>query len=57
MADLADVEALGASVDGLRESISMLGGDVSSDNVTAVRDAISAVSASAQAVTGTLSGC
>lgn len=52
-----DVEALEDSLDGLRGSISTLGGDVSSDNVTAVRDAISAVSASAQAVTSTLSGC
>jgi uncharacterized protein YoxC len=52
-----DVEALEASVDGLEESISMLGGELSSDNLTAVRDAIGEVSAAAQAVISTLADC
>ena len=52
-----DVEALEASVDGLEESISTLGGELSSDNLTAVRDAIGEVSAAAQAVISTLSDC
>lgn len=52
-----DVEALGTSVDALEESISTLGGELSSDNLTAVGDAIGEVSAAAQAVIGTLSDC
>jgi uncharacterized protein YoxC len=52
-----DVEALEASVDGLEESISTLGGELSSDNLTAVSDAIGEVSAAAQAVLSTLSDC
>lgn len=52
-----DVEALGASVDALENSISELGGALSRDNVTAVGDAIGEVSASAQAVLSTLSDC
>lgn len=56
-ATVDEVDALQASVDGLKDAISTLGGDLSSDNATAVRDAIGAVSASAQAVTSTLSDC
>lgn len=52
-----DVEALETSVDALEESISALGGELSGDNLTAVRDAIGEVSASAQAVISTLSDC
>ncbi len=56
-ATVDDVEALQASVNGLKDAISTLGGNLSSANVTAVSDAIGAVSASAQAVTSTLSDC
>ena len=52
-----DVAALEAAVDALGESVSSLGGDLSTDNLTAVRDAIAEVSASAQAVISTLSDC
>jgi uncharacterized protein YoxC len=52
-----DVEALEASVDALRDSVSTLGGELSRDNLSAVRDAIAEVSASAQAVISTLSDC
>lgn len=52
-----DVDALEASVAELEDSISTLGGELSGDNLSAVREAISAVSASAQAVIGTLSDC
>jgi hypothetical protein len=52
-----DVEALEASVAELEESISALGGELSSDNLTAVGDAIGEVSAAAQAVISTLSDC
>jgi hypothetical protein len=52
-----DVEALEASVNELEESISTLGGELSSDNLTAVSDAIGEVSAAAQAVISTLSDC
>jgi uncharacterized protein YoxC len=52
-----DVEALEASVDVLRDSVSTLGGELSRDNLSAVRDAIAEVRASAQAVISTLSDC
>ena len=52
-----DVAALETSVDALQESISTLGGELSSANLTAVREAIGEVSAAAQAVISTLSDC
>jgi hypothetical protein len=52
-----DVAALEAAVDALEESISTLGGNLSTDNLTAVRNAIGEVSSSAQAVISTLSDC
>jgi outer membrane murein-binding lipoprotein Lpp len=52
-----DVETLEASVDELRDSISTLGGELSSDNLAAVGDAIGEVTAAARAVISTLSDC
>lgn len=52
-----DVDALEASVAELEDSISTLSGELSGDNLSAVREAIGAVSASAQAVISTLSDC
>ena len=52
-----EVGALEQAVDGLDEAISTLGGDLTSDNATAVGTAIDNVSAAAQSVRSTLSDC
>ena len=52
-----DVDALEASVAELEDSISTLSGELSGDNLSAVREAIGEVSAAAQAVISTLSDC
>ena len=52
-----EVGALDQAVDGLTDAISTLGGDLTSDNATAVGTAIDNVSAAAQSVLDTLSDC
>ena len=52
-----EVGALEQAVDGLNDAISTLGGDLTSDNATAVSTAIENVAAAAQSVLDTLSDC
>jgi len=52
-----DVSALQESLDNLESAISDLGGEVTSENVSALSTAVQNVSTSAQAVYGTLSDC
>ena len=52
-----EVGALEQAVDGLNDAISTLGGDLTSDNASAVGSAIEDVAAAAQSVLDTLSDC